>query len=159
MLDWPVYIAGDGEPPGGALADGFHHKVSPRYLGRLDSTELAEWMARASIYALPARYEPFGLSVLEAALAGCALVLGDIPSFRELWGGAALFVPPSDSAKVGNTIRELIGDNALRTRVADECRLRALKFNTDRMADGYMAAYDDALQAAPSAFRREACAS
>ncbi len=32
---------------------------------------------------LPARYEPFGLSVLEAALSGCALVLGDIPSLRE----------------------------------------------------------------------------
>ena len=44
-------------------------------------------MARASIYALPARYEPFGLSILEAALSGAALVLGDIPSLREVWGG------------------------------------------------------------------------
>ena len=34
---------------------------------------------------LPARYEPFGLSILEAALSGCALVLGDLPSLRELW--------------------------------------------------------------------------
>lgn len=159
MLDWPVYIAGDAQPPGESLADGFHSKVSARYLGRLNSIELAEWMARASIYALPARYEPFGLSALEAALAGCALVLGDIPSLCELWGGAALFVPPSDSTMLGNTIRELIDDDALRGRVADACRLRALEMNTDRMADGYMAAYDDALHNAPSEFRRAACAS
>ena len=50
-------------------------------------------MGRAAIYALPARYEPFGLSILEAALSGCALVIGDIPSLREIWADAALFVP------------------------------------------------------------------
>lgn len=159
MLDWPVYIAGDAQPRSGSLTDGFHYKVSAPYLGRLNSIELAEWMARASIYALPARYEPFGLSALEAALAGCALVLGDIPSLRELWDGAALFVPPSDSTKLGDTIRELIRDDALRGRVAGACRLRAMDFNTKRMADEYMAAYDDALHNVPSESRREACAS
>lgn len=158
-LDWPVYIAGDAQPPGGSLPDGFHSKVSARYLGQLDSTELAKWTARASIYALPARYEPFGLSALEAALAGCALVLGDIPSLRELWNGAALFVPPGDAVKLGDTIRELIRDGALRGRVADACRLRALEFNTDRMADGYMTAYEDLLHNAPSDSWRTACAS
>ena len=54
------------------------------------------WMARAAIYALPARYEPFGLTALEAGLSGCALVLGDIPSLREVWGETACFVPPDD---------------------------------------------------------------
>lgn len=158
-LDWPVYIAGDAKAPGESLPGGFHYKVSARYLGRLNSTELAEWMARASIYALPARYEPFGLSVLEAALAGCALVLGDIPSLRELWDGGALFVPPEDSTALGNAIRRLISDDALRERVADACHTRALEFNTERMADGYMTAYDDALRNAPSGSWREACAS
>ena len=49
--------------------------------------------ARCPIFVSAARYEPFGLAVLEAAQAGCALVLSDIPTFRELWDGAALFVP------------------------------------------------------------------
>ena len=40
----------------------------------------------------PARYEPFGLGILEAATQGCALVLGDLPSLVELWKGAARFV-------------------------------------------------------------------
>jgi hypothetical protein len=38
--------------------------------------------------------EPFGLAVLEAAQAGCPLVLSDLPGFRELWDGAALFRRP-----------------------------------------------------------------
>ncbi len=56
------------------------------------------WLARSPIFASAALYEPFGLAVLEAAQAGCALVLSDIPTFRELWDGAALFVPADDAA-------------------------------------------------------------
>ena len=62
----------------------------------MPSDELVRSYGDASIFALPARYEPFGLSILEAALSGCALVLGDLPSLRELWTGAAMFVPPDD---------------------------------------------------------------
>ena len=65
-------------------------------LGRLTHAAACAALAAASIYALPARYEPFGLSALEAALSGCALVLGDIPSLREVWGDAAIFVDPDD---------------------------------------------------------------
>ena len=68
----------------------------------------AAWMARAAIYALPARYEPFGLSMLEAALSGCALVLGDIPSLREIWDGAAVFVAPDDHDALRAAIQRLI---------------------------------------------------
>ena len=68
-----------------------------RHLGHLPQSKLQAWFERAAIFAAPARYEPFGLSILEAALAGCALVLGDIPSLRENWNDAALFVPPEDS--------------------------------------------------------------
>jgi len=92
-LSWPVYIAGESRRPSGdSVSYGGVH-----CLGRLSARDLASWMARAAIFASPARYEPFGLSILEAALAGCALVLGDIPSLRELWDGAALFVPPGDA--------------------------------------------------------------
>ena len=84
-LGWPVSVAGEEAHPGGGQVRPGH----VRRLGRLAPEALAPWFARASIYALPARYEPFGLSALEAALAGCALVLGDIPSLREVWGDAA----------------------------------------------------------------------
>ena len=56
------------------------------------------WLAARPVFVSAALYEPFGLAVLEAAQAGCALVLSDIPTFRELWDGAALFVAADDAA-------------------------------------------------------------
>jgi glycosyltransferase involved in cell wall biosynthesis len=104
-------------------------------------------MTGAHIYAHPARYEPFGLSVLEAAAAGCALVLGDIDSLRENWDGAALFVAPDDSGALGAAIQKLIAAPQERSRLAMRARARAAGFTIERMADAYLEAYRDALNA------------
>lgn len=112
-------------------------------LGLLSTEELASWYAYAAIYALPARYEPFGLSVLEAALSGCALVLGDIASLREIWGDSAMFVPPDDGNAIAYAINTLIKDSSLRTAFAAKVRTRALEFTPQRMVAGYLEAYQD----------------
>lgn len=143
-LLWPIYIAGEEKHP-----DGETDAVKPistnnvHILGRLSTEELASWYAHAAIYALPAKYEPFGLSVLEAALSGCALVLGDIASFREIWGDAAVFVPPDDGDAIAHAINTLINDSSLRTALATKARTRALKFTPQRMVSGYLEAYQD----------------
>jgi glycosyltransferase involved in cell wall biosynthesis len=113
------------------------------HLGRLSAEELARWYAIAAIYVLPARYEPFGLSVVEAALSGCALVLGDIPSLREIWGEAAVFVPPDDGEAVAGAINALITDSTRRCQLAKMARDRAVEFTPQRMASGYLKAYQD----------------
>jgi glycosyltransferase involved in cell wall biosynthesis len=136
-LEWPVLVAGESQHPAGG-------GVRTRYvrpLGRLSLAELSGWMGRASIYALPARYEPFGLSALEAALAGCALVLGDIPSLREVWEEAAVFVPPDDVDMLVRTLRRLVTEPVLRARMSTLARTRALQFSPERMGDAYLAAY------------------
>ncbi|MGZ3458845.1 MAG: glycosyltransferase, partial [Archangium sp.] len=86
-------------------------------------------------------YEPFGLSVLEAALAGCALVLGDIPSLREVWGDTALFVHPDDGDGLVRALRSLMNNPAERERLATEARARALTFSPRRMAEAYLELY------------------
>lgn len=138
-LAWPVYVAGDSVAPKGAK--GGFDALSVKPLGRLSSIEVAGWMARASIYCLPARYEPFGLSVLEAALAGCALVLGDISSLRENWDGAALFVPPADDRALARALNSLAGDKSLRADLAARARTRAAQFSPQRMASSYIDVY------------------
>jgi glycogen synthase len=136
-LEWPVYLAGEERHPEGASA--FFEKVE--LLGRLPQKTLASWFARAAIYALPARYEPFGLSVLEAALAGCALVLGDIASLREIWHDAAVFVPPEDENALGAALAELINRPNRRRELSAFARERALEFSARTMAEGYLKAY------------------
>lgn len=146
-LSWPVYVAGDAEHPAGRArgGEGAGSRREVRFLGKLPAGELAGWFSRASVYALPARYEPFGLSALEAALAGCALVLGDIPSLREVWGDAAVFVPPADPAALAAAIESLAEDGARRRLLASRARRRALTFTPRRMAEGYMAVYAELL--------------
>ncbi|MFO1056319.1 MAG: glycosyltransferase family 4 protein [Dongiaceae bacterium] len=130
-LPWPVAIAGDpAHPAGGVLA--LRHAEA---LGRLPQAAVRARMARAAIYALPARYEPFGLSVLEAAAGGCALVLGDIASLRETWAGAALFVPPDDEAALGEALRRLIAAPAERARLAERALRRARALTAAAMAE------------------------
>ncbi len=129
-LAWPVYMAGESANFGDC-----------RMLGPLAAEELARWYGRASIYALPARYEPFGLSVLEAALSECALVLGDIASLRENWDGAAVFVPPDDPEAIERAIAGLIENSTRRRELARRAALRALDYTPERMAGGFLAAY------------------
>jgi glycogen synthase len=136
-LPWPVLVAGPVAHPDGGVRSA--RCVIP--LGELTPDALARHYARAAIYALPARYEPFGLSVLEAALSGCALVLGDIPSLREVWRDAALYVAPEDPGALRECLQRLIADEALRNDLAARARRRARKFTPERMARGYLEGY------------------
>lgn len=137
-LSWPVYAAGADRPPGGV-------SMMPiggiAYLGKLPRAELAAWLARAAIFVHPARYEPFGLAVLEAALAGCVLVLGDIASLREIWRDSAVYVAPNDSAALVAALQSLITAPERRRRLARAARQRALQFSPARMAGEYMRLY------------------
>lgn len=136
-LPWPVRVAGSVIAPDGTRAPlaGLDH------LGVLSEDDVAAHLARAAVYAAPARYEPFGLAIVEAALCRAALVLGDIPSLRELWDGAALFVDPDDTGALVGAIRALIDDPRARATLAGCARSRALGYASARMAEGYLGLY------------------
>jgi glycogen(starch) synthase len=139
QLAWPVEIAGEVEHPDG----GAQNYVNVHLLGRLDVTGMARRLGCAAIFAAPARYEPFGFAILEAAASGCALVLGNIPSLHENWDGAAVFVDPEDRPTLAAAINELIADAQQRTRLAAAARRRARRFTTARTAGAYAALYQD----------------
>ena len=137
-LEWPVYVAGPAARPDGHPSSSFG---GINQLGRLDGEDLAYWMNHAAVYALPARYEPFGLTALEAALAGCALVLGDIPTLREVWGNAALYVPPDDTQALASTLRTLACRQTLCARQGAAAQRRAAQFSLQHMGDRYYELY------------------
>lgn len=141
-LSWPLYVAGDNRNPNGSRIE----LPGAIFLGQLAPPELVPWFSRAAIYASPVRYEPFGLSVLEAALAGCALVLGDIPSLRENWNGVALFVSPDDPEGLKSAIQGLIDNPQIRSKLARSSVARASRFTPAAMAHNYVHAYESVLQ-------------
>jgi glycosyltransferase involved in cell wall biosynthesis len=137
MAGLPLHAAGPLEGPAGERAR-LHHAQA---LGRLLDDEVAAWLRGGPIYASGALYEPFGLGVLEAAQAGCALVLSDIPTFRELWSGAALFAAPRRPDAFAAALSALATDEGKRRRLGEHARERAARFSDEAMTSGLLQLY------------------
>ncbi len=125
QLTWPLHMAGNGTP-----------------LGALPHDEVLKRMAAASIFVHPAFYEPFGLAVLEAARARCCLVLADIPSLRELWQDAAVFVDPRNAPAWAAALNRLAENHAERGELANRAFLVAQRFSAARSVAMYRRLYD-----------------
>jgi glycosyltransferase involved in cell wall biosynthesis len=136
-VTWPVLMAGATDGPSGQ-----HFAIhNARPLGALSAARMARLIAAAAIVASPSIYEPFGLVALEGAAAGAALVLADIPTYRELWGGAAVFVPPRDSDAWAAALNALGREAARREALGRAARERARRFTFASQRDAMLAAY------------------
>jgi glycosyltransferase involved in cell wall biosynthesis len=110
-----------------------------QHLGFVTRDHLDALLRQARIYLSPARYDPFGLLPLQAALAGCCLLLSDIPSYREVWGDAAVFFQPDDLRDRWAT---LLDDDRACASLAAHARQRALEcYSAWSMAERYLAVY------------------
>ena len=137
-MPWPMVMAGPTCGPNGeslALEHADHR-------GALAHAETMALMRRAAVVLSPSLYEPFGLAALEAARLGCALVLSDIPTYRELWDGAALFANPRDPAAFAAQATRLADDSVLRQQMADAATLRARRFTLPTQTKAVLTLYD-----------------
>jgi glycogen synthase len=137
LIDAPVRIAGEQS----FNQNSFDDCSCVDFLGRLSTGEIAQELSVAAIYALPARYEPFGLSPLEAALSGCALVLGDIPSLKEIWQDAAVYVDTDDAESLAQAINDLLADKELLNLYRSKAAIRAKLFTAEAMCGEYLHLY------------------
>lgn len=142
LCRWPVFMAGPLESPSGQRVALAHAHA----MGALPAAMVADTMARAAIFVSPSRYEPFGLAALEAATAGAALVLADIPTYREIWAGAAAFVPPGDAPALAAAVNALADDLALRRRLAARARSVAARYGVARQAEAIRAVHAEAMR-------------
>lgn len=133
----PVVAAGSLDGPNGTRTEVAHLDA----LGGVDAPAVRERLGQRPVFVSTALYEPFGLGVLEAAQAGCALVLSDIASFRELWDGAALFAPPRDAEAFADAANRLADDPTLRARLGAAARSRASRYTVETMARRMMDIY------------------
>jgi len=149
----PVCIVGSEAPPRASRVpiradvklaiDNF----SVVFKGAQSESQLRTLYSRASIFAATSRYEPFGLSPLEAALSRCSLVLNDIPSFREIWGEDALYFRHNDAASLAEVIKRLNDDKALCRSYANRVYQRAReRFTAKRMLDEYVQLYQSVVR-------------
>ncbi len=137
-LEWEIRVAGS---EGSGLADKL-----VRFLGLLPHRDLLRQMETCSIFVHPALYEPFGLSVLEAARARCCLVLSDIPSLREIWEGAAVFIDPRDSEQWIFELNRLCNDPGARQVLGNRAHHHASKYRASTAVKKYWNLYHSLLR-------------
>ncbi|HEX6788997.1 MAG TPA: glycosyltransferase family 4 protein [Gaiellaceae bacterium] len=115
-------------------------------LGRVP--DVTAWLQRARVFVHPARWEGFGLGVLEAMLAGLPVVASNVSSLPELVanGETGLLVPPDDAAALAAGIADALERPEL--GAAGVARARQ-EFSVARMADRTAALYAG-LASAPS---------
>ena len=83
-----------------------------------------------------------GMPALEAAFSRCAIIANDIPSYREIWGDAALYFRRNDAASLAENIRLLNQDRPMRRAYAELAYARAReRFTTKRMIDQCLELY------------------
>ncbi len=143
-----VYLAGAlVDPDSGEHA----HIAAPIHsLGLLAQDELDTWFRRARIYLSPARYDPFGLLPLQAAQRGCALLLSDIPSYREVWADAACFFRSDDEADLVRNWSGLLDQPDAARALGQKARTRAARhYTAAAMTTAYAALYTRMVMASP----------
>ncbi|NJO82508.1 MAG: glycosyltransferase [Blastochloris sp.] len=116
--------------------------------GAIDDTDLAAAYARADLFALPSRFEGYGLVYAEALAYGLpilACAVGPLPAL--IGAEAGLLVPPNDQAALNNGLRRLLHDPELRRAMAAAARRRAATLPTwDDTAAGFLRALREAAQ-------------
>ena len=134
MLEIPVYAAGASEAPDGSPT----HFAHLHAIGMKSPAALRELMADVAMFAAPSIYEPFGLAVLEAAQQATPLVLSDIPTFRELWSDAAVFVQPDCAAAWAGAIADLANDPDRMTVIGEAALARSRRYTQHGMVSATM---------------------
>jgi len=71
-------------------------------------------------------------------------VLADIPTYREVWGDAALFFPPQDADALADAINGLAANPSRREELGAAARERASHYTLARQAAAMQVVYDEA---------------
>jgi glycosyltransferase involved in cell wall biosynthesis len=118
--------------------------VPAHFLGRVP--DVTAWLRRAELLVHPARWEGFGLALLEAMLAARPVVATNVSSIPEIVvdGETGLLVPPDDAEALAVAITRVLDDPA---DYGARGRARAERdFSVAKMADRTLAVYETALQ-------------
>ncbi|MEO3751002.1 glycosyltransferase family 4 protein [Streptomyces sp. B6B3] len=142
--DGPVAAALDAFGLGGASG-------AVEFVRGISDAELADLVRGAEVACVPSLYEGFCLPAAEAMATGTPLVAstgGAIPEVAGPDGVSCLAVPPGDAGALAAALGRLLGDAALRERIAAAGRERVLRrFTWEQAARGTVEHYRAALAA------------
>lgn len=118
------------------------------YVGRVDDARKAELLAAADIYVAPnLGGESFGIVLVEAMAAGCAVVASDLEAFAAVCAAdsadpAGLLFRTGDPEALARVLDELVAEEPLRRRFSLRGRQRARDYDWSTVTDQIEAVYE-----------------
>ncbi len=100
--------------------------------GYVSEQDLETLYQRASVFAFPSLDEGFGMPVLDAMARGVPVITSNVSALPEVSGDAALLVDPADVQSVGEGLRKLTEDAALRSELAQKGFERSGEFSWEK---------------------------
>lgn len=124
----------------GAIAPGVE------FVGRVPEEEKRQHLRDATVFCAPnLGGESFGIVVVEAMAAGCAVVASGLAAFVRVAGDSARFVAPGDSRGLANEVIGLLEDEGAAHQLGRVARKASRRFGGESVAAAYIAAYHEAL--------------
>jgi glycosyltransferase involved in cell wall biosynthesis len=110
--------------------------------GWLGQNERDEQLARASVFCLPSYAEGLPMSMLEAMAAGTAVVASNVGGIPEtiVDGDNGLLAPPRDEEALAGRLAQVLGDEALRSRLAQRARVTIEQHYSTEVVCGQLSA-------------------
>lgn len=115
-------------------------------LDYLTLSELIDLYKHAICFVYPSIYEGFGIPILEAFAAGCAVTASNSTSIPEVAGDAALFFDPLIEDSIAGSIKRLVQTPSLRQELCDKGKARAKFFLWSRTAEETVAIYEKVIR-------------
>lgn len=143
--DWRVFVYGEGSQIGN-LKKQLHSLNLKRFFFKGYCSNVGKEMSSSSIYVLPSRYEGFGLSLLEARMAGLACVSFDCsygPSEIIDNGINGILVEDQNIPKMTNVLKELMIDKELRCKLACEASKGLERFSIKKIIKEWHLLFDE----------------
>jgi phosphatidylinositol alpha-mannosyltransferase len=148
--DAVCWVAGSG-PDTDELQKRYPPSESLHWLGRIDDAELASRLRGSQVACFPSTGgESFGVVLLEAMAARCAIVASDLPAYRAVADGLADLAEPGDPVALARKLEVALSDAASGVGLSSEAALdrasaRVESWSLDVMAGRYVSVYEKAL--------------
>jgi len=108
-------------------------------------SEPRAYMLSADVFVLASRRESFGLVLIEAREAGCAIVATDADGIAEAldWGRAGMLVPPRNSRALALALRELLCNPEARDEWQRHGKIGISNYQVEVMAREVCSVYEE----------------
>ena len=142
LLEGDLELTVIGSGPQTEVLQGASRDPRVTWLGRVGDDVLASTLESADLFVAPSLHgESFGVVLLEAMAAGCAVLASDLEGYRLAAGEAACFFPPGDVTALAAALGGLLADPAARQALRVRGQARAEAHSFARLAASYESIY------------------